>query len=435
MISTLFSRSGSKWCHRAAAAVLLWAAGGVPAMADSVYRLFCGYRQADATMLTAEGFTGGEIEVFTFAGECALIEFQVPGAGASADELRKHMELTSADAVYASGPGEPLKALTPKIFVHGEARWRRSDQTAIESLTFSGAVTGTSQVRWTSCYTNPFMLSAYYCEAAAGQVIDIQLIMDAPADVIDRHTDRIVATLSDSYAPLFYRKFDRETAEALTAWGQPACPIPPEVLECVGQFGAPATTPQSETQTPSGAGTVPLPLARPTAIAPVPMPQTLAPPANAPTLLQTLSQFPISLEAEALLNAGVVLVRGGEAVVQDMEVFGPEWSGSQQLFWGGGVVGGSIALPVDVQQSGSYLVTVELTQAPDYGDLAFEVDGVQSAAAFSGFAPNVAHTIFELGIFELGAGSHQLRVIIAGKNEASSNYIAGVDRIMLTPVN
>ncbi|MEX0628490.1 MAG: hypothetical protein WEB63_05680 [Cucumibacter sp.] len=416
-----------------------WLALGAPAAADSVYEVWCGDRHTPpVTMLSANGFPGGALETFTFVGECFLAEWQVPGAGAGVEELRSYAEITHDDDVHIPNPGEYLKALTPVFFVKGEAGWRRADQTAFERLTFSGPVTGTSEVRWTGCYTNPFMLSGRRCKAVQSQ-IDIQLSLNAPADVIQRHYNRIVASIGD-YHPLFYRRFDIYTAEALSKVGEPSCPIQPAVMECIRQLGAPSLAPRLSEPAPDGGAVVnavPTPPARPVVIAPAPNQTSTGivapPPPTAP--LRMLSQPFIAIEAEALLDAGVLQVRGGEAIVQDMSGFGPQWSGNQQVLWTGGLRGASMTLPLNVSEPGTYLVELDLTQAPDFGDLAFEVDGAPASGAFSGFASEVVRASVSIGTFSMQPGTHWLRLIITGKSPQSSNYLAGLDRVVLTALH
>ena len=139
-------------------------------------------------------------------------------------------------------------------------------------------------------------------------------------------------------------------------------------------------------------------------------------------------------EAEDLLQKNKVAVKGGQAVPQPMQGFGPGWSGDTQLFWGGGAVGAVIALSVDVEKGGRYRVTADMTRAPDFAFLTAKVDGHPSPLKFDGFSPQVVREDrVELGTFTLKAGSRKITFTIVGKDPKSTGYRVGIDRIVLTP--
>jgi hypothetical protein len=142
----------------------------------------------------------------------------------------------------------------------------------------------------------------------------------------------------------------------------------------------------------------------------------------------------LRIEAEGLLAERAVQLRGGQASAQPMSGFGPGWGGDTQLFWHGGAVGAVLALMVDVPQDGAWIVEIDLTRAPDYGQLAFEVDRHRVSTAFDGYAPGVAGPVtVTLGTFAMRAGRRPVSLIITGRNTAATGYLAGVDRILLKP--
>ncbi len=179
----------------------------------------------------------------------------------------------------------------------------------------------------------------------------------------------------------------------------------------------------------------------------LPMPQQQATPpvetqpgrvATAPAIarLGRARQVLAAFEAETLLAAGKTRLRGGQTVAQGMTGFGPGWSGDAQLFWHGGAVGATLDLLVDVPADGAWAVEIALTQAPDYGELAFEVDHHPIELRFDGYAPRVAGPVsVALGTFAMIGGPRPVSLKIVGRNPAASGWLAGIDRIVLKPAS
>lgn len=160
----------------------------------------------------------------------------------------------------------------------------------------------------------------------------------------------------------------------------------------------------------------------------------LPPPQPGQSTAGFMPRAPDVFEAERLLATGKILLRGGQAVAQDMAGFGSGWSNNAQLFWHGGAVGATLDLLVDVPADGAWRVEIALTQAPDYGQLAFEVDQHPVAATFDGYAPRVAGPVgVSLGSFAMQRGPRAVSLKIIGRNAAASGWLAGVDRVVLQP--
>jgi hypothetical protein len=148
----------------------------------------------------------------------------------------------------------------------------------------------------------------------------------------------------------------------------------------------------------------------------------------------SMRQNLVSLEAETLLASGRFQLRGGQLVAQPMEGFGPGWGGGAQLFWHGGAPGATLDLLVDVPRDGAWVVEIDLTRAPDYGQLAFEVDQHPVAERFDGYAPGVAGPVtVSLGTFAMQRGARPVSLMITGRGRASTGFLVGVDRIRLRP--
>jgi hypothetical protein len=143
----------------------------------------------------------------------------------------------------------------------------------------------------------------------------------------------------------------------------------------------------------------------------------------------------LDFEAEDLLTAKKILVKGGRTATQPMISFGSGWSNNTQLFWSGGEPGAVLDMIIDVPSPALYAVELYMTRAPDYGNLRIEVDGKTSSVHFNGYSPKVigANPV-QAGKFSLQAGQRMISLMITDKYSASSGYYAGIDRIKLYPV-
>lgn len=138
-----------------------------------------------------------------------------------------------------------------------------------------------------------------------------------------------------------------------------------------------------------------------------------------------------SIEGEEMASSSSG-IRG--VSVQGMSAFGDGWSGGSQLLWTGGASGAAIDLDFDVAQPAAYAVELYFTRAPDYGQIAFAIDGQASTALLDLYGPRLAPPVpYQAGTFPLAAGRHRLHLRIEGKHEQSGGYQVGLDRIRLYP--
>lgn len=161
-----------------------------------------------------------------------------------------------------------------------------------------------------------------------------------------------------------------------------------------------------------------------------------------------------SVEAEQLLQEGKASAAGGELKVQPMASFGPDWSGDAQLFWTAPGPGAVLDLKFKVPKNSRWAVDLELTLAPDYGEIQLEVDGkpvidqietfdigpdgkakfqmLNRVLTWNGYAASVtkAAPVLLQGI-SLDSGEHRLSVMVVGRDERSTNYYVGIDRLVL----
>jgi hypothetical protein len=139
-----------------------------------------------------------------------------------------------------------------------------------------------------------------------------------------------------------------------------------------------------------------------------------------------------AVEGEALIAKAKA--SAGNIASQPMSRFGKGWSGDAHLLWTGGAAGAVLDLAVDVPAPGLYAVEIYFTRAPDYAQVAIEVDGKSSPATFSGYAPRVAPPApMQAGKFPLQAGARKLSLKITGKVAQSTGYLVGLDQVKFYP--
>jgi hypothetical protein len=281
----------------------------------------------------------------------------------------------------------------------GTAEWDRKTGAAKETLKLSG---GLSLVRLVTavCTNDPFLKSAPGGTASCSKVT-------AQADDIAPGVKIYPFILEKQFVAS--RQLDLALAQALSAehaqkQSQPPAKAPPPAK------------PKPETPKVKAGGAAG------------------APAAATPSAAAQSAAKAFNIEAELLTAPGKFQVNGGRVVMQPMASFGPGWSGSRQLFWSGGATGAVLDLLVDIPASGTYAVELYLTRAPDYANLKIEVDGKSSTANFVGYAAKVTAPVpLQAGKFPLQAGQRRIAFMIVGKQQQSSNYFVGIDRIRLYP--
>jgi len=126
---------------------------------------------------------------------------------------------------------------------------------------------------------------------------------------------------------------------------------------------------------------------------------------------------------------------GGVSVgPQPMRGFGRGWTGDQQLFCAF-PAGGALSLAVPVATAGPKRVALYATFAPDFGRFRILWDGVV-VGIFDAFGPGVYPSgRIDLGVHDLTASTHTLRVELAGQNPASAGTALGLDCLDLESLN
>ncbi len=125
-----------------------------------------------------------------------------------------------------------------------------------------------------------------------------------------------------------------------------------------------------------------------------------------------------------------------ESQVQDMRIFGSNWSESAQLLILAQKEGASLTKEFEVAQSGTYRIEGYFTKSWDYGRFDVALDGKKlTKDPIDGYHASAVPTgTIDLGTRKIRKGTHTLRLTVVGKNENSSGFLMGVDGIRLEKV-
>jgi len=151
--------------------------------------------------------------------------------------------------------------------------------------------------------------------------------------------------------------------------------------------------------------------------------------------LPRLDQPPVfvadnALEGEALR---VIACPVGVHEVQDLGVFDQTFSRDKHRWWRDGKPGESLVLALPVGKAGRYRLRAAFVVADDFAIVQVQVGGKAVGAPFDGYAAKVGSSgLRTLGEIELGAGEHELRLVIVGKNPAAKpSHMVGLDYVVL----
>ncbi|MGH3096878.1 MAG: DUF2961 domain-containing protein [Streptosporangiales bacterium] len=137
----------------------------------------------------------------------------------------------------------------------------------------------------------------------------------------------------------------------------------------------------------------------------------------------------LKVEAESLLPA-----KDADAPVQAQgNCCGIQWSNGSQLWFQPSSPDHHVTLDLEVPTTGNYDLTAVQTLAGDYGINTLSIDGTQVGDAFDAYhSPGVkVSDPISYGSVQLDAGHHDLTLTVTGKNDKSSNYLAGLDYLEL----
>jgi len=140
-----------------------------------------------------------------------------------------------------------------------------------------------------------------------------------------------------------------------------------------------------------------------------------------------------ALEGE---EARILAKTAGEARPQEMDGYGNDWSGDAHLWWTDAKPGDTLDLSVPVAKTAAYRLKMQLTKAVDYGIVQLYLNGKKLSDPIDLYNDGVVATgVLDMGIHQLNAGEHTLRVEIVGANEkAVKAYMFGIDYLLLEEV-
>ena len=138
------------------------------------------------------------------------------------------------------------------------------------------------------------------------------------------------------------------------------------------------------------------------------------------------------IEGEALASGAQAT--GGKVQTQDMSGFEGAWSGDSQLWWTGGKAGDVLTLTLP-SRPGAYDLLAYFTQAADYGQFTFTLNGRPVGGVYDAYHDGVvASGPVALGRVTLPDGPASLVVTIHGQNAAAKGALFGLDALVLKPV-
>ncbi len=94
--------------------------------------------------------------------------------------------------------------------------------------------------------------------------------------------------------------------------------------------------------------------------------------------------------------------------------------------------GSRATFPLDVEDGDTYGITAAFVRGPNFGVVQVSIDGRPLGAPFDGYAATLQRAEpLSLGTLALSEGRHLLTMTVTGKNEAATDYLAGLDLLVL----
>ena len=94
--------------------------------------------------------------------------------------------------------------------------------------------------------------------------------------------------------------------------------------------------------------------------------------------------------------------------------------------------GSRASFPLDVADADNYGLTAALVKGPNFGIVQLFIDGRQLGGTYDLYAAtNVRADPISLGAYALSEGRHILTMKVVGKNDASTDFLGGIDLLVL----
>jgi hypothetical protein len=150
------------------------------------------------------------------------------------------------------------------------------------------------------------------------------------------------------------------------------------------------------------------------------------PPASHVQLVEVEQQTPY-LESFAGVAAGTATV----SVIRRVSLTGTS-SAAYAQFDNHNGDGSRASFPLDVEDADTYGITAAFVRGPNFGIVQASIDGRPLGAPFDGYADTLARAEpLSLGTLALSEGRHVLTLTVTGKNPTSTDYLAGLDLLVL----
>lgn len=124
---------------------------------------------------------------------------------------------------------------------------------------------------------------------------------------------------------------------------------------------------------------------------------------------------------------------GDPFIVESMIQYGENWSSQHQLLYYSSNIGDYFAIPIDVAESDTYVVSGYFTMGDTYSNFRLYIDDVQLGSDVSLYAAQTIRSPqVEFGNRYLEAGEREFQFMVTGKNVASTDYWIGLDNLLLS---
>jgi hypothetical protein len=143
-------------------------------------------------------------------------------------------------------------------------------------------------------------------------------------------------------------------------------------------------------------------------------------------------KIPGAIEAESLRATAKATV--GVIDTQGMEGFSGTWSDETQLWWHPTVAPAELTLQLPAPADGTYELIGYFTRAKDYGKIELSAGDQALQPTVNLYNPDVSATgPISFGKVTLKKGDNPLTIKVVGKDDASTNYLVGIDAFVLKP--
>ena len=122
--------------------------------------------------------------------------------------------------------------------------------------------------------------------------------------------------------------------------------------------------------------------------------------------------------------------KGGSEVIKKVTV-----EGNDCVFFRGAAVGDFYELTYEVETAGTYNVKLSMPMSPNYGNFKIYIDGVAYEKIYNGYGASVRMTNYDVGLMDVTAGKHTIRLEVVGRDSRSDDYLISCGGVILSDPN